>query len=128
MTHSACDHCGHITVLSATRLILSAGHGAEDCDLDGWWCKLDNTLIIYIGGDNGNSAEGSLIGTPNQVASLQGIDVPVEDQLKYFYGVWGSDQTYPHMAVAWTWAFDTPFSWTKQIASHFGGTRQGMAI
>jgi len=90
--------------------------------------KLDNTLIIYIAGDNGNSAEGSLIGTPNEVASLQGIDIPVEDQLKYFYDLWGSDQTYPHMAVAWSWAFDTPFSWTKQIASHFGGTRQGMAI
>lgn len=54
--------------------------------------------------------------------------VPVEDQLKYFYDVWGSDQTYNHMAVGWTWAFDTPFSWTKQIASHFGGIRQGMAI
>jgi arylsulfatase len=90
--------------------------------------KLDNTLIIYIAGDNGNSAEGSLIGTPNEVASLQGIPVPVEDQLKYFYNVWGTDQTYPHMAVPWTWAFDTPFSWTKQIASHFGGVRQGMAI
>jgi arylsulfatase A-like enzyme len=54
--------------------------------------------------------------------------VPVEDQLKYFYDVWGSDQTYNHMAVAWSWAFDTPFKWTKQIASHFGGTRQGVAI
>jgi arylsulfatase len=52
----------------------------------------------------------------------------VEDQLKFFYDVWGSDQTYNHMAVGWTWAFDTPFSWTKQIASHFGGIRQGMAI
>jgi arylsulfatase A-like enzyme len=90
--------------------------------------KLDNTLIIYIAGDNGNSAEGSLIGTPNEVASLQGVDVPVQDQLKNFYDIWGSDKTYPHMAVAWTWAFDTPFSWTKQIASHFGGVRQGMAI
>jgi arylsulfatase len=90
--------------------------------------KLDNTLVIYIAGDNGNSAEGSLIGTPNEVASLQGIHVPVEEQLKYFYDAWGSDKTYPHMAVPWTWAFDTPFSWTKQIASHFGGTRQGMAI
>jgi arylsulfatase A-like enzyme len=89
--------------------------------------KLDNTLIIYIAGDNGNSAEGSLVGTPNEVASLQGVDVPVRDQLK-FYDVWGSDQTYPHMAVGWTWAFDTPFSWTKQIASHFGGVRQGMAV
>ncbi len=90
--------------------------------------KLDNTLIIYISGDNGSSAEGSLVGTPNEVASLNGVQVPVEDQLKYFYDVWGSDQTYNHMAVAWTWAFDTPFSWTKQIASHFGGIRQGMAI
>jgi arylsulfatase len=89
--------------------------------------KLDNTLVFYIAGDNGNSAEGSLVGTPNEVASLQGVDLPVADQLK-FYDVWGSDQTYPHMAVAWTWAFDTPFSWTKQIASHFGGVRQGMAI
>jgi arylsulfatase len=90
--------------------------------------KLDNTLIIYIAGDNGNSAEGSLVGTPNEVASLQGINIPVEDQLKRFYEVWGSDQTYPHLAVPWTWAFDTPFSWTKQVASHFGGVRQGMAI
>jgi arylsulfatase len=90
--------------------------------------KLDNTLIVYIVGDNGSSAEGSLIGTPNEVASIQGVDIPVEDQLKYFYDAWGSDRTYPHMAVPWTWAFDTPFSWTKQIASHFGGTRQGTVI
>ena len=89
--------------------------------------KLDNTLIIYIAGDNGNSAEGTLIGTPNEIASLQGIKIPIADQFK-FYDAWGSDLTYPHMAVAWTWAFDTPFSWTKQIASHFGGVRQGMAI
>jgi arylsulfatase A-like enzyme len=90
--------------------------------------KLDNTLIIYINGDNGNSAEGTLIGTPNEVAMFNGAEVPVADQLKYFYDVWGSDRTYPHMAVPWSWAFDTPFSWTKQVASHFGGTRQGMAI
>jgi arylsulfatase A-like enzyme len=89
--------------------------------------KLDNTLIIYIAGDNGNSAEGTLVGTPNEVASLNGVELPVEVQMK-FYDVWGSDQTYAHMAVPWTWAFDTPFSWTKQIASHFGGVRQGMAI
>ncbi len=90
--------------------------------------KLDNTLIIYISGDNGSSAEGTLIGTPNEVAMFNGAMVPVEDQLKYFYDVWGSDKTYNHMAVGWTWAFDTPFSWTKQVASHFGGTRQGMCI
>jgi arylsulfatase len=90
--------------------------------------KLDNTLIIYISGDNGTSAEGSPIGTPSEVAQFNGVEVPVADQLKYFYDVWGTDRTYNHMAVGWTWAFDTPFKWTKQIASHFGGTRQGMAI
>ena len=89
--------------------------------------KLDNTLVIYISGDNGTSAEGTTLGTPFDLAALQGIDVPVADQLKY-YDVWGSAQTTPHMAVAWSWAFDTPFKWTKQIASHFGGTRQGMVI
>ncbi|HSA81957.1 MAG TPA: arylsulfatase [Geminicoccaceae bacterium] len=90
--------------------------------------KLDDTLIIYISGDNGGSAEGTPIGTPNEVASFNGVNVPVADQLKDFYDVWGSDETYPHMPVAWSWAFDTPFKWTKQIASHFGGTRQGVAI
>src|SRR5215813_1198671 len=90
--------------------------------------RLDNTLIVYIEGDNGTSAEGTLVGTPNEVAMLNGFDVPVEDQLKYFYDVWGSDKTYNHMAVGWAWAFDTPFSWTKQIVSHLGGTKQGMAI
>jgi arylsulfatase len=89
--------------------------------------KLDNTLIIYIEGDNGTSAEGSTLGTPSEVITIQGISIPVADQLK-FYDVWGSDKTYPHMSVAWSWAFDTPFKWTKQVASHFGGTRQGMAM
>ncbi|HEY3278720.1 MAG TPA: arylsulfatase [Syntrophorhabdaceae bacterium] len=90
--------------------------------------KLDNTLIIYINGDNGTSSEGTLNGTPNEVAMFNGVEVPVETQLKHFYDVWGSDKTYGHMAVPWAWAFDTPFSWTKQVASHFGGIRQGMAI
>jgi arylsulfatase A-like enzyme len=89
--------------------------------------KLDNTLVIYIEGDNGTSAEGSAIGTPFDLAAIQGVNVPVEDQLK-FYDVWGSSVTTPHMSVAWSWAFDTPFKWTKQVASHFGGTRQGMAV
>jgi arylsulfatase A-like enzyme len=90
--------------------------------------KLDNTLIIYIEGDNGTSAEGTMNGTPNEVAMFNGANPSVEEQLKYFYDAWGTDRTYNHMAVPWAWAFDTPFSWTKQIASHFGGTRQGMAI
>src|SRR6266436_3149368 len=89
--------------------------------------KLDNTLVIYIEGDNGTSAEGSTMGTPFDLAAIQGINVPVAEQLK-FYDVWGSAATTPHMSVAWSWAFDTPFKWTKQVASHFGGTRQGMAM
>jgi arylsulfatase len=90
--------------------------------------QLDNTLIIYIDGDNGTSPEGTLSGTPNQYTSYNGIlDFPIEEQLKY-YDAWGTADSYPHMAVAWSWAFDTPFKWTKQIGSHFGGTRQGMAI
>jgi arylsulfatase len=90
--------------------------------------KLDNTLIIYIEGDNGTSAEGQPNGTPNEVAMFNQINPTVEEQLKYFYDIWGSDKTYNHMSIGWAWAFDTPFSWTKQIVSHFGGTRQGMAI
>ncbi len=90
--------------------------------------KLDNTLIIYISGDNGTSAEGTLEGTPNQMTAYNGIlDLP-EAELMLNYEAWGSDKTYPHMSVAWSWAFDTPFKWTKQVASHFGGTRQGMVI
>jgi arylsulfatase A-like enzyme len=90
--------------------------------------KLDNTLIIYISGDNGTSAEGSLVGTPNQMTVYNSIlDAPIDQQMKS-YDEWGSESTYPHMSVAWSWAFDTPFKWTKQVASHFGGTRQGMAI
>ncbi len=89
--------------------------------------KLDNTLIIYISGDNGTSAEGTTLGTVFDMAAIQAIDMPVDAQLK-FYDVLGSDLTTPHMSVAWSWAFDTPFKWTKQVASFFGGTRQGMAI
>jgi arylsulfatase len=89
--------------------------------------KLDDTLVIYISGDNGSSAEGTLAGTPNEIAVFNGMTFSPRDQMKY-YDLWGSDQTYPLMAVEWSWAFDTPFKWTKQIASHFGGTRQGMAI
>src|SRR5277367_443855 len=95
--------------------------------------KLDNTLIIYIDGDNGTSAEGSVYGTFNQYTAYNGIInmpmvKPVLAMNALHYNDWGSDKTYPHMSVAWSWAFDTPFKWTKQAASHFGGTRQGMAI
>ena len=90
--------------------------------------KLDNTLIIYITGDNGTSAEGGLFGTPNEVAFFNGVAVPVEAQLKLYYDDWGTERTYNHMSAHWAWAFDTPFPWVKQIASHLGGVRQGMAI
>jgi len=90
--------------------------------------KLDNTLIIYICGDNGTSAEGTLEGTFNQMTAYNGILTLPEAVQMLHYADWGSDKTYPHMSVAWSWAFDTPFKWTKQVASHFGGTRQGLAI
>jgi arylsulfatase A-like enzyme len=90
--------------------------------------KLDNTLIIYINGDNGTSAEGGPLGTPNEVAFFNGINMmPVEDQMKW-YDVWGTEQTYNHMSAGWSWAFDTPFTWFKQNASKLGGIRQNMAI
>jgi arylsulfatase len=89
--------------------------------------KLDNTLSTYIHGDYGASAEGTLVGTPNELAMFNGVAVPVEAQLKLFYDDWGTDQTYNHMAVPRAWAFDAPFPWAKQVASHLGGTRQGMA-
>lgn len=89
--------------------------------------ELDNTLIIYIGGDNGASAEGMLNGTPNEFTTFNGIEVPVKDQFLW-YPFWGSERTFPHYAAPWAWAMDTPFKWVKQVASHFGGTAQGMAI
>jgi arylsulfatase A-like enzyme len=92
-------------------------------DLD----ELNNTLILYIGGDNGASAEGMLNGTPNEFTTFNGVEVPVKDQFLW-YPFWGSERTFPHYAAEWAWAMDTPFKWTKQVASHFGGTAQGMAI
>ena len=90
--------------------------------------KLDNTLIIYINGDNGTSAEGGPLGTPNEVAFFNGVNMmPVEDQMKW-YDVWGTEQTYNHMSAGWSWAFDTPFTWFKQNASKLGGIRQCMAV
>ena len=89
--------------------------------------KLDDTLIIYISGDNGASAEGSPKGTPSEVMQFNGLELPVAEQMK-FYDAWGTQYAYNHMAVPWAWAFDTPYKWTKQVPSFFGGTRQGMAI
>jgi len=89
--------------------------------------QLDNTLIIYISGDNGASSEGMLNGTPNEFTTFNGVPVPVKAQYLW-YPFWGSDKTFPHFAAPWAWAMDTPFKWVKQVASHFGGTAQGMAV
>jgi len=89
--------------------------------------KLDDTLVIYINGDNGTSAEGGPAGTPNEVAFFNGVQVPVDVQMK-FYDVWGTEQTYNHMSAGWSWAFDTPFDWFKQNASRLGGTNQNMVV
>ena len=90
--------------------------------------RLDNTLVIYINGDNGTSAEGGPLGTPNEVAFFNGInEIPVDVQMK-FYDVWGTDKTYNHMSAGWSWAFDTPFDWFKQNASRLGGINQNMVV
>lgn len=89
--------------------------------------KLDNTIIIFISGDNGASAEGSAIGTWNEVIPFNGINPTAAENMP-FYDAWGSNQTYPHYSIAWAWTFDTPYKWTKQVASYFGGTKNGMAI
>ena len=88
----------------------------------------DNTLVIYINGDNGTSAEGGPMGTPNEVAFFNGIQgLPAEVQLKW-YDVWGTEATYNHMSAGWSWAFDTPFDWFKQNASRLGGINQNMVV
>jgi arylsulfatase len=89
--------------------------------------KLDNTLIIYISGDNGASPEGTVHGLYNEFAVANGMHPSVQENMK-FYDAWGTDQTYPHYAVGWALAWDTPYQWTKEVASHFGGTRNGVAI
>ncbi|MBP2648323.1 MAG: arylsulfatase [Gemmatimonadetes bacterium] len=90
--------------------------------------KLDNTLIIYINGDNGTSAEGGPLGTPNEVAFFNGVNkMPAETQMKW-YDVWGTEETYNHMSAGWSWAFDTPFDWFKQNASRLGGINQNMVV
>ena len=90
--------------------------------------RRDNTLVIYINGDNGTSAEGGPLGTPNEVAFFNGVnEMPAEVQMKW-YEVWGTEETYNHMSAGWSWAFDTPFDWFKQNASRLGGINQNMVV
>jgi arylsulfatase A-like enzyme len=88
---------------------------------------LDNTVIIFIAGDNGASAEGRMNGVYNEMTYFNAVPEIVPDMLKH-YDEWGSESTYPHFAAGWAVAMDTPFSYTKQVASDFGGTRNGMII
>ncbi|NGZ11343.1 MAG: arylsulfatase [Nitrospira sp. LK70] len=89
--------------------------------------KLDNTLVIYIQGDNGASAEGTPQGLLNEFAILNNIPEDFNQILARMDEI-GSPMTYNHYPVGWAHAMDTPFQWTKQIASHFGGTRNGLVI
>jgi arylsulfatase len=89
--------------------------------------EMDNTLVFYIMGDNGTSAEGGANGLFNEYSYFNGVQENVPDLLKVL-DKWGSPETYPHMAAGWAVAFDTPFMWTKQVASNFGGTRNGMVV
>jgi len=88
---------------------------------------MDNTLFIYIAGDNGSSAEGGMVGLFNEATYFNAVPETVQEQLKHL-DEWGGPTTYPHMAAGWAVATDTPFTWTKQVASSFGGTRNGMVI
>jgi arylsulfatase len=89
--------------------------------------ELDNTLFFYIVGDNGASAEGGPEGAYNEMMALNGI-VGSYDQMKDHVEDWGGPTTFPHYAIGWAWATNSPFQWTKQVASHFGGTRNGMVL
>jgi arylsulfatase len=89
--------------------------------------QLGNTLIFYIVGDNGASAEGGMVGLYNEMTYFNGVNETVQDILKH-YDELGGPTTYPHYAAGWAVAGDTPFTWTKQVASSYGGTRNGMVI
>ncbi len=89
--------------------------------------RLENTLIIYQNGDNGTSGEGGPQGTFSEVAFFNGLEPPVDVQMK-FYDAWGTEFAYNHMSAGWAWAFDTPFDWFKQNASRLGGTNQNMVV
>ena len=89
--------------------------------------QADDTLVFYIAGDNGTSGEGGPNGMFNEYTYFNGVPETVPDLLKVI-DKWGSPETYPHMASGWALALDAPFGWMKQVASDFGGTRNGMAV
>ncbi|WP_044300883.1 arylsulfatase [Rhodopirellula sallentina] len=87
----------------------------------------DNTLVMYIVGDNGASSEGGPDGTLNEIANLNGLNQSIDDILKNLDKL-GGPETEPHYLVGWAWAGNTPFQWVKQVASHLGGSRNPMVI
>jgi len=87
----------------------------------------ENTLVIYIAGDNGSSAEGGVNGTIDEVSYYNGIELPWESALPHLEEL-GGPKFHNHFPVGWAWAMNTPFQWTKQVASHFGGTRNPMVL
>jgi arylsulfatase A-like enzyme len=89
--------------------------------------QADNTLVFYIAGDNGTSGEGGQNGMFNEYTYFNGVQETVPDMLKLI-DKWGGPETYPHMAAGWSVAFNSPFSWMKQVPSDFGGTRNGMVV
>jgi arylsulfatase A-like enzyme len=89
--------------------------------------ELDNTLVLYIVGDNGASAEGGLEGTFSELASLLGVQLGLQSTIHRLDEI-GGPTSEPHVPVGWAWAMDAPFQWTKQVASHFGGTRNPMVV
>jgi arylsulfatase A-like enzyme len=89
--------------------------------------QFDNTLVILIYGDNGTSAEGGRNGMFSEMTYFNAVQETVPDMLR-FIDKWGGPETYPHMAAGWAVMFDTPFTWTKQVASDHGGTKVGTAI
>lgn len=89
--------------------------------------EMDNTLIFYIVGDNGASAEGGLEGTISELASINGVQLGLAE-IKAKFDEIGGPGTDPHVPVGWAWAANTPFQWAKQVASHFGGTRNGLIV
>lgn len=87
----------------------------------------ENTIVMYMVGDNGASAEGGPDGTINEIKSLNGEKTTIEDTLKYYDEI-GGPSTEAHYPVGWAWAGNTPFQWVKQVASHLGGTRNPMVV
>ena len=89
--------------------------------------QLDNTLIFYLVGDNGSSAEGGMNGLFNEMTYFNGVVETVPEILKH-YNELGGPNSYPHFAAGWAVAGDTPFTWTKQVAGTYGGTRNGLVV